>query len=150
MASELHGGLPTMTCVVEEFDRHDALVARRQETRQRILDDQRSAHDHLPGSRPVRIARAGYRHQAERAGEFRQIESNRGFPVRSGADRGPQGHRLEAVGLDWIQPPPQYVFAVAAGGLSMTLRGPPWVAAIIPLLPGAYWSLRVTVSDELY
>lgn len=41
------------------------------------------------------------------------------------------------------------VFAVAGGGLSMTLRGPPWVAAIIPLLPGAYWSLRVTVSDAM-
>jgi hypothetical protein len=41
------------------------------------------------------------------------------------------------------------VFAVAGGGLSMTLRGPPWVAALIPLLPGAYWSLRVTVSDAM-
>ena len=41
------------------------------------------------------------------------------------------------------------IFAISAGGLSMTLRGPPWVAALIPLLPGTYWSLRVTVSDAL-
>ncbi len=41
------------------------------------------------------------------------------------------------------------VLAMASGGLSMALRGPPWVAAIVPLLPGAYWSLRVTVSDGL-
>ena len=41
------------------------------------------------------------------------------------------------------------VLAFASGGLSMALRGPPWVAALVPLLPGAYWSLRVTVSDGL-
>jgi hypothetical protein len=41
------------------------------------------------------------------------------------------------------------IAAVAAGGLSMALRGPAWMAAVIPLLPGAYWSLRVTVSDTL-
>ena len=41
------------------------------------------------------------------------------------------------------------LMAVGAGGLSMALRGPPWVAALVPLLPGAYWSLRVTVSDGL-
>lgn len=39
--------------------------------------------------------------------------------------------------------------AVATGVLSTTLRGPPWLAAVFPLLPGAYWSLRVTVSDAL-
>ena len=31
----------------------------------------------------------------------------------------------------------------------MSLRGPPWAAAIFPMLPGAYWCLRVTVSDAL-
>ena len=41
------------------------------------------------------------------------------------------------------------VLAMAAGGLSMALRGPPWVAAIVPLLPGSFWSLRVTVSDAM-
>jgi len=41
------------------------------------------------------------------------------------------------------------VLALASGGLSMALRGPPWVAALVPLLPGAYWSLRVTVSDGM-
>lgn len=41
------------------------------------------------------------------------------------------------------------VLAMAAGGLSMALRGPPWVAAIVVLLPGSYWSLRVTVSDAM-
>lgn len=41
------------------------------------------------------------------------------------------------------------LLAMASGGLSMALRGPPWVAALVPLLPGAYWSLRVTVSDAM-
>lgn len=41
------------------------------------------------------------------------------------------------------------VLALASGGLSMALRGPPWVAGLVPLLPGAYWSLRVTVSDGM-
>jgi hypothetical protein len=41
------------------------------------------------------------------------------------------------------------ILAVASGGLSTALRGPPWVAGLVPLLPGAYWSLRVTVSDGL-
>lgn len=39
--------------------------------------------------------------------------------------------------------------AVATGMLSTWWRGPPWVAALFPILPGAYWSLRVTVSDAL-
>ncbi|MCU1497680.1 MAG: rane protein of unknown function [Acidimicrobiales bacterium] len=39
--------------------------------------------------------------------------------------------------------------AVAAGALSSHLRGPAWVAVLFPLLPGTYWSLRVTVSDAL-
>ncbi len=41
------------------------------------------------------------------------------------------------------------VGGLATGCLSATLRGPPWLAALFPLLPGAYWSLRVTVSDAL-
>jgi hypothetical protein len=39
--------------------------------------------------------------------------------------------------------------ALASGALSTMWRGPAWVAAIFPLLPGAFWSLRVTVSDAL-
>jgi hypothetical protein len=39
--------------------------------------------------------------------------------------------------------------AFATGALSVRWGGPPWVAALFPLLPGAYWSLRVTVSDAL-
>ena len=39
--------------------------------------------------------------------------------------------------------------AIATGALSTWWRGPPWLAAIFPILPGAYWSLRVTVSDAL-
>jgi hypothetical protein len=39
--------------------------------------------------------------------------------------------------------------AVATGALSRRWGGPAWVAALFPLLPGAYWSLRVTVSDAL-
>jgi len=39
--------------------------------------------------------------------------------------------------------------AVAVGALATTWRGPAWVAAVLPLLPGAYWSLRVTVSDAM-
>ena len=41
------------------------------------------------------------------------------------------------------------VGGVAAGALSLSLRGPPWAAALFALTPGAYWSLRVTVSDAL-
>jgi hypothetical protein len=39
--------------------------------------------------------------------------------------------------------------AVATGALATMWRGPAWVAAIFPLLPGTWWSLRVTVSDAL-
>lgn len=39
--------------------------------------------------------------------------------------------------------------ALATGALSTMWRGPAWVAAVFPLLPGAYWSLRVTVSDAM-
>lgn len=39
--------------------------------------------------------------------------------------------------------------ALASGALSTMWRGPPWIAVIFPLLPGAYWSLRVTVSDAM-
>lgn len=39
--------------------------------------------------------------------------------------------------------------AVASGALATMWRGPAWVAAVFPLLPGTWWSLRVTVSDAL-
>ena len=39
--------------------------------------------------------------------------------------------------------------ALATGALSCLYRGPPWLGALFPILPGAYWSLRVTVSDAL-
>lgn len=39
--------------------------------------------------------------------------------------------------------------ALATGVLSTTYRGPPWLAVLFPILPGGYWSLRVTVSDAL-
>jgi hypothetical protein len=42
-----------------------------------------------------------------------------------------------------------FVGALASGALSTMWRGAPWVAAVFPLLPGAYWSLRVTVSDAM-
>ncbi|MEZ5138623.1 MAG: hypothetical protein R2702_13630 [Acidimicrobiales bacterium] len=51
---------------------------------------------------------------------------------------------LFAVGLVGI-----VVGSLASGVLSTIWRGPPWVAAVFPLLPGAWWSLRVTVSDAL-
>ena len=51
---------------------------------------------------------------------------------------------LFAVGLVGI-----VVGSIASGVLSTIWRGPPWVAAVFPLLPGAWWSLRVTVSDAL-
>ena len=38
---------------------------------------------------------------------------------------------------------------IAAGSLSTALGGRAWPAALFPLLPGAYMSLRVTVSDSL-
>jgi len=39
--------------------------------------------------------------------------------------------------------------AVAAGRLSVGWGGPPWVAALVPLLPGAWWALRVSTPDVL-
>ena len=51
---------------------------------------------------------------------------------------------LFAVGLAGI-----VVGAVASGVLSTIWRGPPWVSMVFPLLPGAWWSLRVTVSDAM-
>jgi hypothetical protein len=39
--------------------------------------------------------------------------------------------------------------ALASGALSTMWRGPAWVAAVFPMLPGAFWSVRVTVSDAL-
>ncbi len=38
---------------------------------------------------------------------------------------------------------------IAAGALSTALGGRTWPAALFPLLPGAFMSLRVTVSDSL-
>ena len=38
---------------------------------------------------------------------------------------------------------------MAAGALSSALGGRPWPAALFPLLPGAYMSLRVTMADTL-
>ena len=38
---------------------------------------------------------------------------------------------------------------VAVGALSHTLRGPIWLAAVLPILPGATVSLRITVADTL-
>jgi len=42
-----------------------------------------------------------------------------------------------------------FVGALATGALSTALGGPAWLALIFPLLPGAYWSVRVSVSDAL-
>ncbi len=39
--------------------------------------------------------------------------------------------------------------AIATGYLSWCLRGPVWLASLFPILPGAWWSLRVTVSDAM-
>lgn len=38
---------------------------------------------------------------------------------------------------------------VSVGALSHTLRGPVWLAAVVPILPGATVSLRITVADTL-
>lgn len=42
-----------------------------------------------------------------------------------------------------------FVGALATGALSVRWGGPPWLALAFALAPGAYWSLRVTVSDAL-
>ncbi len=38
---------------------------------------------------------------------------------------------------------------LALGSISLRLRGPPWVAGLYPLLPGALWSLLDGVADGL-
>jgi hypothetical protein len=35
------------------------------------------------------------------------------------------------------------------GALSVTLRGPPWMAAVFPLLPGCFFALRLSTPDAL-
>ncbi len=42
-----------------------------------------------------------------------------------------------------------FVGGVATGWLSTSLAGPAWPAAVFPLLPGAWMSLRVTMADAL-
>lgn len=42
-----------------------------------------------------------------------------------------------------------FLLAYASGSVSRALGGPAWVAALVPLAPGAYWSMRVSVSDAL-
>ena len=42
-----------------------------------------------------------------------------------------------------------FVGCLATGALSVTLRGPPWAAALFAATPGAFWSLRVSVADAL-
>lgn len=51
---------------------------------------------------------------------------------------------LVAVGLIGV-----FVGGVAVGSLSERLHGPPWVAMLYPLLPGAVWSLTTSVADAL-
>lgn len=41
------------------------------------------------------------------------------------------------------------VLALATGAISVRLGGPPWVAALVGLYPGVWWSLRVTAADGL-
>jgi hypothetical protein len=38
---------------------------------------------------------------------------------------------------------------IVLGSLSVTLRGPPWVAIVFPVLPGAIFSLNLSVPDAL-
>jgi hypothetical protein len=38
---------------------------------------------------------------------------------------------------------------VATGALAATLRGPPWLAVVFPLLPGCFFSLRLSTPDAL-
>lgn len=42
-----------------------------------------------------------------------------------------------------------FASGLASGALSATLRGPLWVAALAPVVPGATVSLRITVADTL-
>jgi hypothetical protein len=42
-----------------------------------------------------------------------------------------------------------FLGGVAMGALARLLRGPPWLALLFPLLPGAVWSLTSSVADAL-
>jgi hypothetical protein len=42
-----------------------------------------------------------------------------------------------------------FLGGIAAGAFSTALGGGPWPAAVLPLLPGAWMSLRVTMADAL-
>jgi hypothetical protein len=42
-----------------------------------------------------------------------------------------------------------FVGGVAVGALSVTLRGPPWLGALFPLMGGSWWALRISGSDGL-
>ncbi len=51
---------------------------------------------------------------------------------------------LVAIGLAGL-----FIGALAMGALSDVLRGPPWLALLLPLLPGAVWALLSSVADGL-
>jgi hypothetical protein len=42
-----------------------------------------------------------------------------------------------------------FLGGLALGALSNVLRGPPWLALLFPLLPGAVWSLTTSAADGL-
>lgn len=42
-----------------------------------------------------------------------------------------------------------FLGGVAMGALAKILRGPPWLALLFPVLPGAVWSLTSSVADAL-
>jgi hypothetical protein len=42
-----------------------------------------------------------------------------------------------------------FLGGLALGALATHLRGPPWLALLFPLLPGAVWSLTSSVADAL-
>lgn len=41
------------------------------------------------------------------------------------------------------------LLGIGAGGLSVHLGGPAWIAGVVPLLPGPIWSFRLGLADNL-
>ena len=62
-------------------------------------------------------------------------------------------HRRRPQGLIWslfvVNITATALLAVATGALSVQLPGAPWVAALVGVFPGVWWSFRVTVADTL-
>ena len=110
-----HGRAQFRAAFVHQRHTRIAVIADGQKTRQRRLNNQIALHLHRLRGHARLLRVIGHGHQPQFTGKFRHIELNLRLTI--GIQRNsrlPQRDRLEAVGLDGIQSPPQQTFTVAA------------------------------------